>query len=58
MMLIDAEELDHKELNEIIRNSEGPCQIKACLGQRFIAAGMSNQDIKIKGIPGNASVPI
>lgn len=54
MVLINAEKLNHKELNEIIRNSEGPCQIKACCGQRFIGAGMSNHDIEIEGIPGNA----
>lgn len=54
MVLINAEKLDHKELNETIRNAKDSCQITSCCGQRFIAAGMSDQDITIKGIPGNA----
>lgn len=54
MVNISAEKLDHIELNEAIRNSEGACRITGCLGQRFIAAGMSNKSITIDGIPGNA----
>lgn len=54
MVLINAEKLDHKELNDAIRNTQGPCRIEASCGQRFIAAGMSNRDLEIEGIPGNA----
>ncbi len=54
MMSINAEGLDHKELNEAIRSIQDKCTIEACCGQRFIAAGMSDKDITIKGIPGNA----
>ena len=54
MISIFAEGLDHKELNEAIRNAPDECEIDACLGQRFIAAGMSDKSITIRGIPGNA----
>lgn len=53
-MLIDAVNLDYKELNEAIRANNGDCTVKGCLGQRFIAAGMDNRTITIEGIPGNA----
>lgn len=53
-MLIHAEGLDYKALNEQIRNSSGPCTIDGCCGQRFIAAGMADRDIEVRGIPGNA----
>ena len=51
--VIDAENLEFSELNDIIRES-GDCEIKNCLGQRFIAAGMSYRNIRISGTPGNA----
>ena len=51
--VIDAENLEFSELNAIIREA-GDCEIKNCLGQRFIAAGMSYRSIKIGGTPGNA----
>lgn len=53
MKRIDAKNLEFSELNDIIRNT-GDCEIKNCLGQRFIAAGMSYRSIKINGTPGNA----
>lgn len=53
-MLIKAEGLSHKALNDSIRNTHGECVISGCCGQRFIAAGMSGRDITIEGIPGNA----
>ena len=54
MMTIHAEGLDHKALNEAIRNAPEQCAVDGCLGQRFIAAGMNGKDIEISGIPGNA----
>ena len=54
MTKISAEGLEHRELNEAIRNTEGSCEIEGCCGQRFIAAGMSGRDIAVRGIPGNA----
>ena len=53
-MTINASGLDFKELNEELRNMEGDVEITGCMGQRFIAAGMSNRKIDISGIPGNA----
>ena len=54
-MLINANGLDHKVLNEAIRDASGSCTVEQCCGQRFIAAGMSDKDIEIHGgIPGNA----
>ncbi len=54
IMLINAENLDFRTLNEIIRNSNGECILEGCCGQRFIAAGVSDCDITIHGVPGNA----
>jgi len=54
MITINAAELDYKSLNEKLRESTTPCTITGCCGQRFIAAGMSNKEITIDGVPGNA----
>ena len=54
MSIIDATNLDHKTINQKIREAEYDCEIVGCLGQRFIAAGASQKRIVIKGIPGNA----
>ncbi len=53
MKTIDAKNLEFSELNAIIRDT-GDCEIRGCLGQRFIAAGMGHREIKIYGTPGNA----
>ncbi len=53
-MVINAENLDYAALNEQVRASEEDCQIRNCLGQRFIAAGMQNRIVTIEGVPGNA----
>ena len=53
-MSINAKSMDHKELNEALRNEGKECMISDCLGQRFIAAGMSDKDITITGIAVNA----
>lgn len=53
-MLLDVNNLDYKLLNQKIRQSGNECRITGCCGQRFIAAGMSEKDITIDGIPGNA----
>ncbi len=53
-MLIDAKDLDFTALNSAIRSAKDEVQIKGCLGQRFIAAGMGEKNITIDGIPGNA----
>ena len=53
-MVISAEGLNHRDINETIRNSHGDCTVIRCLGERFIAAGMSSRHIAIEGVPGNA----
>ena len=54
MICIDAKRLDFATLNENLRSAEGEFEILNCLGQRFIAAGMSDKTITITGTPGNA----
>ena len=54
MTVIHAEGLDHRTLNERIRQSADPCVVDGCCGHRFIAAGMTDREIEIRGIPGNA----
>lgn len=53
-MTIEAKDLGFCELNKTIREADGECVINGCGGQRFIAAGLSDKDIIINGIPGNA----
>lgn len=53
IMYIDARGKNFTELNEALR-SGGDCRIENCLGQRFIAAGMSDVRLDISGVPGNA----
>lgn len=53
-MNINAENLDYQEINRVLRESQTDSEISNCLGQRFIAAGMSGISVTIKGVPGNA----
>lgn len=53
-MKIDVSKLDFDALNNAIRSTDKKCHIEGCIGQRFIAAGMSGKKIEIDGIPGNA----
>lgn len=53
-MVLLANNLDYKSLNEQLRSSNEECFISGVCGQRFIAAGMGNKKIVIDGIPGNA----
>lgn len=53
-MTIDANNLDYKELNEMLRKSSCGAEIKNCFGQRFIGAGMGKKRLVINGVPGNA----
>lgn len=54
MKYIDAKDKDYAALNEAIRQASDDVEILNCLGQRFIAAGMSGKKITVKGTPGNA----
>ena len=53
-MIINAKELDYRSLNNKLRVGEQNITIRDCCGQRFIAAGMSDKEITIDGVPGNA----
>ena len=53
-MMIDAKQMDFAQLNRQIRESDGDCLLKNCIGQRFIAAGVSERKLTVEGIPGNA----
>ncbi len=54
MTSIQAGKLGYSALNAMLRGSGEDCVIEGCCGQRFIAAGMSDREIVIRGIPGNA----
>lgn len=54
MVEIDASKATFQKLNEAIRQSVEDVKIIECLGQRFIAAGLSKRTITIHGTPGNA----
>ena len=54
MKTIDAKGLDYKDLNAILRETTGECTVKNCCGQRYLADGMADVDLKINGVPGNA----
>ena len=54
MQIIDAADLDYRAVNEALRKAETDYIIEGCCGQRFIAAGMSDRNLTINGIPGNA----
>jgi len=54
-MIIDALNLETKELNKIINESkEKNIKIKNALGQRYIASGGMDLNVEIEGVPGNA----
>ena len=53
-MVIQAETLGYRAINEALRGAGRHHTVKGCIGQRFIAAGMSKGSIAIEGVPGNA----
>ena len=53
-MLLNVKGLDYKALNEALRQNANDIIIENCCGQRFIASGMSDKNITINGVPGNA----
>ena len=46
-MNINATGLDFMDLNEALRQSRGNCTITNCLGQRFLAAGISDKTVTV-----------
>ncbi|MBR4439477.1 MAG: glutamate synthase [Clostridia bacterium] len=53
-MIINVSDCAYKDINEALRQGYGEYRLTGCLGQRFIAAGMSGIDVEIDGVPGNA----
>ena len=53
-MRINAEGLDFFAINEAVRAAGREVTLTGCLGQRFIAAGMSDVSLTVEGVPGNA----
>ena len=51
-----AANLDYRTLNEALRGAETDYIAKDCRGQRFIAAGMSDINLTIEGIPGTGEI--
>ena len=54
-MKITAGNMHFKQLNDLVRNTEDrEIEIENCIGQRYIASGLSGKEITIHGVPGNA----
>ncbi len=54
-MKFSAQGMDHRTLNERVRASgDSLAEIADCLGQRYIAAGLSGKTLRLWGTPGNA----
>ena len=55
MIAIDASNRRHEEINQTLRDMRPQAAaITHCMGQRYIAAGMRNVNLRIEGTPGNA----
>ena len=53
-MIINAKTAGYKEINEALRSGKKEYTVNGIVGQRFIAAGMSDKKITVNGTPGNA----
>ena len=53
-MIINSSGKDHRELNEMIRESNSDITVDNCLGQRFLACGHRDYQVTLNGTPGNA----
>ncbi len=53
-MVYNVKNCDYKAINDRLRGHKGSVTLTGCCGQRFIAAGMSDIDVTVEGIPGNA----
>ena len=54
-MKIIASQMHFQALNELVRTSgDRKVVIDNCIGQRYIASGLSQKEIVINGTPGNA----
>ena len=53
-MVIPSSGIGYREINAQLRGESREYRITGCLGQRFLAAGMSGITVEIDGVPGNA----
>ncbi len=53
-MIIDASTLGFRELNDRVRAAKTDCELRGCLGQRFIGCGLDGVSLSVCGTPGNA----
>lgn len=53
-MIIEAKGLSYRDINNKLRTTDKEITVSNCLGQRFIAAGMSGVSVTLEGVPGNA----
>lgn len=58
LMKIDCTNKKYDILNREVAAVEGDIVLENCLGQRFIAAGASNKNITINGVPGLSLIHI
>lgn len=54
MKSLNAKNMDYRSINDVLRKQSDISSITGCLGQRFLAAGMSGLHLTIEGVPGNA----
>ena len=53
-MVYNIKDWDYRAINDKIRECRGDITLTGCCGQRFIAAGMSDKNVTVEGVPGNA----
>lgn len=53
-MTVNTKRMEFQAINESIRKAGKRVTLSDVIGQRFIAAGMSDKNVTINGIPGNA----
>ena len=53
-MNVNANGLEFREINDAIRKAGKSVTLTDTIGQRFIAAGMSDKTVTVNGVPGNA----
>ncbi|MBQ9428724.1 MAG: glutamate synthase [Clostridia bacterium] len=53
-MTVKTNGLEFRQINTLIRDGGKTVKLTGLIGQRFIAAGMSDKTVQIEGVPGNA----
>jgi len=53
-MVIQANGLGYRDINDALRGPDREKTVRGCLGQRFLCAGMADGSVTLEGVPGNA----